>query len=74
MLNLLLNKDVNITFIKLNNDYFSVANKIHKENNEITFKIYGLDEQNKLNLIDTVKYDNEKDILVKKCLNVLKGE
>ncbi|ELU5588530.1 hypothetical protein SCB17_003049 [Clostridium perfringens] len=66
VLNLLLNKDVNITFIKLNNDCFSIANKIYKENNEITFKIYGLDEQNKLNLVDTVKYDNEKDVLVKK--------
>lgn len=66
MLNLLLNKDANITFIKFNNDYFSIANKIHKENNEIIFKIYGLDEQNKLNLIDAVKYDSEKDVLVKK--------
>lgn len=66
ILNLVIDTDVNITFMKFNDEYISMANKVSKENNEIIFKLYGIDEENNLNLIDTMKYDNEKNILAKK--------
>ncbi|NEZ77238.1 hypothetical protein EXM56_18390 [Clostridium botulinum] len=66
IMNLIIDKDLNITFMKFDNKYISMANKVSTENNEIIFKLYGIDEEDNLNLIDTIRYDNEKNILAKK--------
>lgn len=66
ILNLNIEK-TNIIFLKFNNEYISIAtNEYKNNNNEIFIKLYGLDDKNKLNLIDEIKYDNEKNTLIKK--------